>query len=103
MVGSAPCTSVRRGLLTIAVTLGLGATPVLAQDTRCMYAGQFVASGGVTCQRGAQYRCVAGSWQSTGLDCADTTGDQEGLQVDPSRQAPAIGEPAVRQPTMPKE
>ena len=50
---------------------------------------------------------IDGAWQRRGLGCADTKAesDEEGLQVDPSRQAPGVGDPAVKQPgppTVPK-
>jgi hypothetical protein len=80
------------------VILALSATSALAD---CMYRQQFFSAGAVSCQGGAQYRCVKDSWQATGLDCADTQGDEEGLHVDPSRQAPKVREHGIAQPPSP--
>jgi len=89
-----------RTLMTMVVTVGIGTSAVLA-DERCMYANQLMSPGEVSCQGGMQFRCAHGSWQDTGLHCADTTGDEEGLQVDPSRKAPRVREPGVAQPSAP--
>ena len=78
--------------------LMLAPTCALAE---CMYRQQFFAAGEVSCQAGVQYRCAGDSWQSTGLDCADTQGAEEGLHVDPSRQAPRVRERGVEQPPVP--
>jgi len=85
------------------LVLGLGVTAVRGQDKQCMYANEFFSPGTVSCQGGAQYRCVAGSWQPIGLGCADTKADadEEGLRVDPSRGAPTVGEPGIKQPSAP--
>jgi hypothetical protein len=89
-------------VMTLAV-VGLGATGALGQGSQCTYRNQFFSSGAVSCQDGAQYRCVAGAWQANGLQCADSNadGDQGALQVDPSRGAPKVHDPAVRQPSPP--
>ena len=87
-----------RMLVTIVAILALGATSALAD---CMYAQQSFSPGEVSCQGGRQYRCVARAWQPTGLDCADTYGDEEGLHVNPSRQSPKVREPGVAQPPSP--
>jgi len=52
-------------------------TVVMAEDQRCMYADRFFSAGAVSCQGGAQYRCVAGSWKANGLQCADTGADAD--------------------------
>ena len=91
-----------RMFLTVLVVLVAGGVTALAEDKRCMYLNQFVAPGEVSCQQGTQFRCAGGSWQPTGLHCADTTGDEEGLQVDPSRAMPKVREPGVAQPGAPQ-
>ena len=96
-----------RVLAAMLVLLAFSAGPALSQGQRCMYANEFFSSGAISCQAGTQFRCVAGAWQRLGLGCADTKAesDEEGLQVDPSRQAPGVGDPAVKQPgppTVPK-
>jgi len=90
-----------RTLTATLVMLALGTATALGDDTRCMYRSRFFSPGDVSCQGGAQYRCVARSWQATGLGCADTTGDEEGLQVDPSRRAPTVRDSGVNQPPPP--
>ena len=85
-----------RWLVATFVMVALSAAA--SADERCTYRQQFFAPGAVSCQGGSQQTCVAGAWQPTGLGCADTTGDQEGLQVDPTRRAPAVAEPPVAQP-----
>ena len=89
---------VMRMLATALLVLVLGAGSALGQGSQCMYANQFFPSGSISCQDGKQYRCAAGAWQPSGLDCADTSADrdQPGVGVDPSRAAPR-----VRQPTVP--
>ena len=89
-----------RRLAATSVVLVLGATAAWSDD-RCMYRNEFFSAGAVSCQAGRQFRCAAGAWQATGLGCADTTGDEEGLQVDPGGSAPAIREPSVAQPSPP--
>jgi hypothetical protein len=83
------------------VMLGLAAASVQADGAQCMYRNEIFSAGDVSCQAGAQYRCSAGAWQATGTDCADTTGDEEGLQVNPGRGAPAVPNHGVDQPSAP--
>ncbi len=97
-----------RVLATVLLVLALGASRAPGQGNQCMYANQFFSPGSVSCQDGKQYRCAAGSWQPTGLECADTKADhdQAGLDVDPSRAAPTVPQPSVgdtgvRQPALP--
>jgi len=89
-----------RVMATVALVLALGTFGARAQGSQCMYASQFFASGSVSCQDGSQYRCAAGTWKPTGLDCADTKADRDqgGLAVDPSRAAPPVRQPGVRDP-----
>jgi hypothetical protein len=89
-----------RVMATLALVLALGPTAARAQGSQCMYANQFFSSGSVSCQNGKQFRCRAGSWEPSGLDCADTSADQDqgALNVDPSRAAPAVRQPGVRDP-----
>lgn len=89
-----------RLLAVTSVMLALGAAAA-SGDERCTYGSQFFSPGATSCQGGMQFSCVAGAWQPTGLGCADATGDQEGLQVDPSRRAPAVRDPSVTQPAPP--
>ena len=90
----------KRVLAPILLMLALGATGALGQGDQCMYADQFFPAGSVSCQNGKQYRCVAGSWQAKGLECADTKADhdQEGLEIDPGRAAPEVRQPGLRDP-----
>lgn len=92
-----------RMLATMLVLLGLAAAPARGAEKQCMYGQEFFSVGDVSCQGGAQFRCVAGSWQATGLDCADSAADggESEMRVDPSRKAPAVREPAVKQPAAP--
>ena len=89
-----------RLMTTVALVLALGATGARAQGNQCMYANQFFSSGSVSCQDGKQFRCRSGSWEPSGLDCADTGADhdQGALNVDPSRAAPKVRQPGVRDP-----
>jgi len=63
----------------------------------------YFSSGSISCENGKQYRCVAGSWQPNGLECADTNADEDqpGLDVDPSRSAPGVRQPAP--PAVPQD
>jgi hypothetical protein len=92
-----------RMLAAVAVGFVLGATSASGQGSQCMYANQFFSSGSMSCQDGQQYRCVAGSWKASGLGCADTKADsdQPGLNVDPSRRAPGVRQPAP--PSVPQD
>ena len=88
----------RRVLAPMLLTLAFGATGALGQGDQCMYAEQFFPPGSISCQNGKQYRCVAGSWQPKGLECADTKADddQEGLELDPGAAAPKVRQPGLR-------
>jgi|RhiMetdeSRZDD1v2_1073273.scaffolds.fasta_scaffold3466992_1 hypothetical protein len=85
------------------LVLVLGARSAPGQGSQCMYSNQYFSSGSISCQNGKQHRCVAGAWQPSGLDCADSKADadQPGLDVDPSRGAPGIRQPVP--PAVPQD
>ena len=92
-----------RKLAVVVIGLGLAGAPVWAAGNQCMYADQYFSSGSVACQGGVQFRCANGSWESTGLGCSDLRPqqDQPAVLDDPSRQAPGVRDPSVRQPSAP--
>ena len=63
----------------------------VAADTRCMYGGQFYGPGAMSCQAGAQARCVDGSWKMTGSECADQKADPSGKEAQPGVVQPRVG------------
>jgi hypothetical protein len=92
-----------RMFAVVVVGLGLGASSASGQGSQCMYANQLFSVGSVSCQDGQQYQCVAGAWKANGLGCADTKADadQPGMNVDPSRRAPGVRQPAP--PSVPRD
>lgn len=92
-----------RVLTATAMMVALWARGAAGQGSKCMYANEFFTPGSVSCQNGRQYRCVAGSWQPNGLECADTKADADeaGVDVDPSRRAPKVRQPSA--PSVPQD
>jgi hypothetical protein len=90
-------------ILAIVIASLVSAVAARGQGDQCMYGGQVFTSGTVSCQDGKQQKCVAGTWQPNGLDCAVAPADSDEplLRVDPSRGAPAVREPNVGQPAAP--
>lgn len=81
---------------TLIVALGLGILLVgrtAGADDGCPWNGTLYGEGSMSCQAGAQARCVDGRWKRTGSQCADDAGDPSGEENEPG-----VGEPAVVQP-----
>jgi hypothetical protein len=74
-------------LLTLAVLPAGGAA---AADAQCMYGGRFYGPGAMSCQAGAQARCVDGSWKMTGSQCADQAADPPGKEDQPGVVQPPV-------------
>jgi hypothetical protein len=60
-------------------------------DEQCMYGGTFYGPGAMTCQAGAQAKCVDGRWKMTGEQCADQPADPSGEENQPGVVQPPIG------------
>jgi hypothetical protein len=75
-------------------------TASVAAAAPCSYRMQAFSEGAVSCQSGTQFRCVSGSWQNVGTQCADQDPGDAGVKVQPGVNQPTVGGPAVREPSV---
>ena len=80
--------------MMLGVGLLLTASGARAQ-TKCMWGGTFYGPGAMSCQAGAQARCVDGRWQMTGTQCAGQATDPSGEENQPGVVQPRVGDPRV--------
>jgi hypothetical protein len=83
--------------LCCAIVLG---TASVAAAAPCSYRMQAFSEGTTSCQSGTQFRCVGGSWQNVGTQCADGDPGDAGVRVDPGVNQPKVREPGVREPSV---
>jgi hypothetical protein len=62
---------------------------------RCMWGGSFYDAGAMSCQAGAQARCVEGRWTLTGSQCAGAAADPAGEENEPGATEPPVVQPPV--------
>jgi hypothetical protein len=83
---------------TLTVVLGLGVLLVAGKagaDDDCPWKGSLYGEGAMSCQAGAQARCVDGRWKLTGSQCADQAADPSGEEDEPAVREPSVAQPSV--------
>jgi hypothetical protein len=78
-----------RYVVLVLSVMSLGS--VAAAQSQCMWAHRFYGPDALSCQQGAQMKCVDGRWQPTGSQCADDPGDPTGEENQPGVVQPPIG------------
>ena len=94
--------TMRSMVVTFGVTAALGivGAPALAGPV-CSYNWRAYSEGSTSCQSGQQFRCVNGSWQNVGTQCADDDPGDSGSRVQPGVNEPRVKDPSVKQPAAP--